>query len=235
MGRFILNTITLKQVGIRLLPDEKVNVAVELEDGLTEELEQRRATLLLTNKRLIRYSAAGHRTNVISAALEDVQTIEVNQADQNRQWILAGLVFIAGGLLLGILSLVFIPSTFSPLLMALALVLIGIVFILTYVGGVRGEVIIRAGTKEIKSKMAAKALDDMAVLVQRFYEMKLGYTPEDLTTEEFPRPVEDDDDEAIEIVLAGDSADPASDSPTPEPVDDYAEAIPHSDEEDDGA
>ena len=112
MGRFILNTITLKQVGIRLLPDEKVNVAVELEDGLTEELEQRHATLLLTNKRLIRYSAAGHRTNVISAALEDVQTIEVNQADQNRQWILAGLVFKA--LIPISISLIILLSLMQP-------------------------------------------------------------------------------------------------------------------------
>ena len=60
MSRYILNSLTLKQMGLRLLPEEKLEVAVELEGGLTDELENRHATLLLTNKRLIRYSASGH-------------------------------------------------------------------------------------------------------------------------------------------------------------------------------
>ena len=62
----------------------------------------------------------------------------------------------------------------SPLLMAISLALIGIVFILTYVGGLTGRVTIRAGLQDIKCRMKPKALNDMAVFVERFYEMKLG-------------------------------------------------------------
>ncbi len=178
MGRFILNSLTLKVVGIRLLPDEKVKVAVELEGGLTEELENSHATLLLTNRRLIRYSRAGHKSNSVSAALEDIDSIEVIRRERHRQWMWVGSMFIAAGLLLAALSLIFLASPISPLLMALALALIGVVFILTYAGGHTGEVIIRAGVKDIKCKMQPKALDDMELFVQRFYEFKLGYPTE---------------------------------------------------------
>ena len=47
MSRYILNSLTLKQMGLRLLPEEKLEVAVELEGGLTDELENGHATLLL--------------------------------------------------------------------------------------------------------------------------------------------------------------------------------------------
>ena len=62
--------------------------------------------------------------------------------------------------------------------MALSLAFIGVVFYLTYAGGSSGEVIIRAGMKDIKCKMQSKALDDMAKFVQRVYELKLGYSNE---------------------------------------------------------
>ena len=76
---------------------------------------------------------------------------------------------------MGLLTLFVMSSALSPLLMAISLTLIGIVFVLTFVGGMMGEVIVRAGLKDIKCKMRPKALDDMAVFVQRYYELKLGY------------------------------------------------------------
>ena len=178
MGPYILNSYTLKQVGIRLLPGENLEVAVELQGGLTEELEQSHATLLLTNRRLIRYSGAWHKANVVSVALDDIDSVEVNRTEKNRQWVWVSMVFVAGGALLGLLSLLLFSSTLSPLLMALSLALIGVVFYLTYAGGSSGEVIIRAGMKDIKCKMQSKALDDMAKFVQRVYELKLGYSNE---------------------------------------------------------
>ena len=93
--------------------------------------------------------------------------MEVNRTEKNRQWVGVGAVFILGGLLLGLLSILLVSSPMSPLLMALALALIGVVFVLTYIGGNSGEVIVRAGGKDIRSKMRPKALDDMAIFVQR--------------------------------------------------------------------
>ena len=185
MGPYILNSYTLKQVGIRLLPGENLEVAVELQAGLTEELEQSHATLLLTNKRLIRYSGAWHKANVVSVALDDIDSVEVNRTEKNRQWVWVSMVFVAGGALLGLLSLLLFSSTLSPLLMALSLALIGVVFYLTYAGGSSGEVIIRVGMKDIKCKMQSKALDDMAKFVQRVYELKLGYSNEDIDMLEY--------------------------------------------------
>jgi hypothetical protein len=189
MGRYFLNFLTLNQVGIRLLPDENVSVAVELEGGLTEEIEQSQATLLLTNKRLIRYSSAGHRTNVVSAALDDIDSIEVVRSEKNPQWMRVGFLFIAGGILLSLVSLMIFSSQWSPFLMALALTLIGVVFLIAYVSGMSGEVIVRAGMKEIKCRMGHKALDDMTLFLQRFYEFKLRHLSGD-NTEELP----DEDD-----------------------------------------
>ena len=51
---------------------------------------------------------------------------------------------------------------------------VGFVFLLTYVGERMGSVIIRAGNKEIKCKMCCQALDDMAVFVHRYYQLKLA-------------------------------------------------------------
>ena len=185
MGPYILNSYTLKQVGIRLLPGENLEVAVALQVGLTEELEQSHATLLLTNKRLIRYSGAWHKANVVSVALDDIDSVEVNRTEKNRQWVWVSMVFVAGGALLGLLSLFLFSSPLSPLLMAMSLVLIGVVFYLTYAGGSSGEVIIRVGMKDIKCKMQSKALDDMAKFVQRVYELKLGYSNEDIDMLEY--------------------------------------------------
>ena len=40
MDSSLLNTDTLAGVGIKLLPKEELEIAVELEDGVTEQLEQ---------------------------------------------------------------------------------------------------------------------------------------------------------------------------------------------------
>ena len=197
-GRYILNLFTLKQVGIRLLPDEKLEIAVELEGGLTEELEQSRSTLILTNRRLIRYSTAGHKTNVVSAAIEDADSIEINMRERNRQWVWVSSMFIVGGFLLGLLSLIFLSSPLSPMLMALSLILIGVVFFLTYAGGLTGQVIIRAGMKDIKCRMIPKALDDMGIFVQRFYELKLGYPTKEEISPDQDQPAEESDSEIQE-------------------------------------
>ena len=77
--------------------------------------------------------------------------------------------------------------------MALSLTLIGIVFMLTYVGGLRGEVIISAGANEIKCRMNPKALDDMAIFVERFYELKLGNGPNGVGNGDDPGALNDSD------------------------------------------
>lgn len=174
MDSSLINIDTLAHVGIKLLPEERLEVAVELEDGVTEQLEQSHATLLLTDKRLIRYSATGHTNNVVSVGLNDVDSIEVNRTEGNPQWVWVGLVFTAGGALLATLSVLLMASPLSPLLMALSLALIGIVFMLTYIGGLRGDVKISAGLSNIKCRMKPKALDDMGLFVERFYELKFG-------------------------------------------------------------
>ena len=60
------NQAALKRVGIRLLPGEELDAAVELESSLTEVLEPAHATLLLTNRRLIRYTTGGHRVDMLT-------------------------------------------------------------------------------------------------------------------------------------------------------------------------
>ena len=85
-----------------------------------------------------------------------------------------GLVFIGGGFLLDMLSLFWLAMLISPLLMAVSLSLIGLVFLLTNVGSIRGEVIVTAGSTRLKCRMKPKALDDMVIFLQRFYELRLG-------------------------------------------------------------
>jgi len=82
MGSRLLNTETLTHVGIKLLPEEELKVAVELEDGVTEDLEQSHAILILTDKRFILYSMTGHSNNVVNSGLSDVDSIDVNR----RPW-----------------------------------------------------------------------------------------------------------------------------------------------------
>lgn len=172
--RYLSNTAALRRVGINLLPGEELDAAVELESGMTEELEPSHATLLLTSRRLIRYSTGRHYVDTISVALDDVDSVEVKRRERNRQWVFVGLVFIGGGFLLGMLSLFWLATMISPLLMAVSLTLIGIVFLLTYVGGIRGEVIITAGVTRLRCRMKPKALDDMVIFLERFYELRLG-------------------------------------------------------------
>ena len=173
-NHYMSNEAALKRVGIRLLPGEELDAAVELEGGLTAVLEPAHATLLLTNRRLIRYSTGGHRVDTVSVGLDDVHAVEVRRADRNQQWIYVGLVFIGGGLLLALLAIFWLGTMVSPLLMAVSLSLIGIVFLLTYAGGIRGQVVISTGAERIKCKMRTKALDDMVVFLERFYELKLN-------------------------------------------------------------
>ena len=76
--------------------------------------------------------------------------------------------------MLGLLALFWLGTMVSPLLMAVSLALIGIVFLLTYAGGIRGQVVVSAGAERIKCRMKTKALDDMVVFLERFYELKLN-------------------------------------------------------------
>jgi len=168
--RYLSYTAALRRVGINLLPGEELDAAVELETGLTDELEPSHATLLLTTRRLIRYSTGGHYVDTLSIVLEDVHSVEVKR----RQWVFVGLVFIGGGFLLGMLSLFLLATLISPLFMAVSLSLIGLVFLLTYIGGIRGEVIVTAGSTRLKCRMKPKALDNMVIFLERFYELRLG-------------------------------------------------------------
>jgi|GEM_PF-1050671 hypothetical protein len=172
--RGLMVSNVLRKVGMGLLPGDSMEVAVELEEGLTDELESGRATLLLTNRRIVRYSTTGHRLNVSSLALDDVNGIDIIRVSRNIQWVWVGILFIIGGALLGALSLLLVASPATPIFMAVALGLIGTVFILTYAGGLRGEVRIHAGQRGLHCVMQPKALDDMAVFVERFYEIRLG-------------------------------------------------------------
>ena len=178
MDNHNLDSLALEQLGVGLLPDERLEIGLGLDDGLTEDMEQRHATLLLTNRRLLRYSVAAHRANAVSIALEDVDSVEVSRTEKNRQRVWVGLVFIAGGVLLGVVSPIFLSSPISPMLMALSQTLIGVVFMLSYTGGMMGWLIVNAGMKRIKCKLKPSEIGGMTEFVQRFYELKLGYNRE---------------------------------------------------------
>ena len=172
--RYMSNTAALRRVGINLLPGEELDAAVELETGLTDELEPSHAQLLLTTRRLIRYSTGGRYVDILSIVLEDVHSIEIKRRERERKWVFVGLVFIGGGFLLGMLSLFWVAMLISPLLMAVSLSLIGLVCLLTYVGSIRGEVIVTAGSTRLKCRTKPKALDDMVIFLDRFYEIRPG-------------------------------------------------------------
>lgn len=161
--------------GISLLPGEYPRMAVELQRGLTDELEQSRSSLLLTNKRVLRCSAAGHKRSTVCASLADIDTVEMRHTAKNRQWAGVGLVFIIGGVSLAIFSLVALSSPLSPLLMAFSLALIGVVFLLSYVAGTAGELVIRAGTKDIKCKVRHAEPEHVSDLLHLIYQLKLDY------------------------------------------------------------
>ena len=171
---YLSNTAALRRVGINLLPGEELDAAIELETALTDELEPSHEELLLTTRRLIRYSTGGRYVDILSIVLEDVHSIEIKRRERERQWVFVGLVFIGGGCLLDMLPLFWLATLISPLLMAVSLSLTGLVFLLTYVGSIRGEVIVTAGSARLKCRMKPKALDDMVIFLQRFYELRLG-------------------------------------------------------------
>ena len=79
--RYLSNTAALRRVGINLLPGEELDAAVELETGLTDELEPSHAQLLLTTRRLIRYSTGGRYVDTLSIVLEDVHSIEIKRRE----------------------------------------------------------------------------------------------------------------------------------------------------------
>ena len=164
----------LAEVGVGLLPQENVEVFTELEGSLVEVLSRRRPALLLTDRRLIRFTEGEHRVDAISVRVEDIDSIEVRRTSRDRQWVGVGLVFVAGGALLGSLSMLLLTSPISPLLMAVALTLIGIVFLLTYVGGATGQVTAKAGAKEIRCKVSPRTPDASARIARRVTELKLG-------------------------------------------------------------
>lgn len=112
--------------------------------------------------------------DTLSIVLEDVHSIEIKRRERERQWVFVGLVFIGGGFLLVMLSLFWVAMLISPLLMAVSLSLIGLVCLLTYVGSIRGEVIVTAGSARLKCRMKPKALDDLVIFLQQFYELRLG-------------------------------------------------------------
>ena len=63
--------------------------------------------------------------------------------------------------------------------MALSLVLIGVVFMLSYTGGLAGTIIVNSGGKTIKCRVGADGLDDMVELVERLTQLKMGVSPRD--------------------------------------------------------
>ena len=168
----------LQMLGVNLVAGEEIEAAVYLDDGLTEDIEQRRATLILTDRRLVRYSVATHRANAVSLALSDVDAVDVSRTEKARQRMGASLMFIAGGVLLGVVSLLFLRSPISSMLMAFSLVLIGVVFMLSYTEGLAGTLIVRAGARTIKCKIGPDSLDDMAELVERLTQLKVGVWPD---------------------------------------------------------
>ena len=169
-----LKGLNLSEVGIEPLPGEGLEAAAGLEGGVSEKFERRHAILLLTNQRLIRYSAGSHNVSVVAVDVGDVDAIDVHRTTRNLQWVWVGTVFISGGLLLGLLSVYTLASSLSPLLISVALALIGIVFMLTYLGGVAGTVVVSAGLRDIKCKMNPKKLGEMVPLLQRYHELKSG-------------------------------------------------------------
>ena len=77
-----------------------------------------------------------------------------------------------------VVSPIFLSSPISPMLMTLSLTLIGVVFMLSYTGGMMGWLIVNAGMKRIKCKLKPSDIGGMTEFVQRFYEFKLGYNRE---------------------------------------------------------
>ena len=67
-----------------------------------------------------------------------------------------------------------LASSISPLLMAVAMTLIGIVCLLTYVGGAAGQVTARVGSKEIRCKVSPGTPDASARITRRVTELRLG-------------------------------------------------------------
>ena len=154
---------------------------------------------------LPQYSATGDKINVVATDVEAIDSMEVKRTGKNRQWVWVGLVFVAGGLLLGLMSLFFLSSLVSTSLMAISLGLIGIVFMLSYIGGKTGEVIARTDAIDVKCKMRPNALDDMARLVQRFYELRLGYVSKEIEYRMEWDQLTGRDGDARGLTLAGDA------------------------------
>ena len=172
VDRTALAAKVLTRGGVRLRPDEALEVAIDLESGLTEDLERTGAALLLTNQRIVHFTSDGRKTT--AAALEDVLGIEVHREERGTQWVWGGLIFVVGGVLLGVLSILLMEAPLSPILMAVSLDLIGVVFMLTYVGALKGDVVVRTSHEKMECRMRQKALDDLMQLIERFYQIKFA-------------------------------------------------------------
>ena len=149
---------------------------VDLEEGLTEEIEGSRPTLLLTNRRLLRYRH-GRRADVKSIVLADIISIDIQRRHRQTQWVWVGLTFIAGGLLLAIPAIVLMADPVSPILMALSLALIGVVFVLTYTGAPKSSVLIGTRQGDIYWPLQEQALDDVADFVEQVHRVRLASAP----------------------------------------------------------
>ena len=155
----------VQDLGVDLMAGEVSNFELPLEEKNT--------SLLLTDRRVIRYTRSGIKTGAVSIMLEDADSIELVRTQRNPTLIWVGLVFLAGGIALAASSPLF-ESSLLMVLMSLAVGPIGVVFILAYFGGSTAEVIVRAGQTEMKCRAGAQRLDEMAELVRRFHELKAG-------------------------------------------------------------
>ena len=170
-ARHMANRTTLgpptavQDLGVDLMVGEVSNFEVPLEG--------KNATLLLTNKRVIRHSQSGFKTGSVSIMLENADSIELVRTQRNPQWVWVGLIFLTGGIALAASSPLF-ESSLLMVLMSLAVGPIGVVFILAYFGGSTAEVTVTAGQTEMECRAAAQRLDEMVELVRRFHDLKAG-------------------------------------------------------------
>ena len=162
----------MTQAGLWLLPDEYLEAEVPLMGDMSRGLEYQRGRLFLTNRRVLRLLLSSHEAAVACAALEDVDGVELRRRERNPLWLGVGILFILGGMALAVSSLTVLPAVLSPLLMSLSLALIGLVLVLTYVGGNNADVIFTAGSQRIRCRVDSKGLEQVGQIVSRLFEAK---------------------------------------------------------------
>ena len=107
----------------------------------------------------------------------DIIRIDIQRRHRQTQWVWVGLTFIAGGLLLAIPAIVLMADPVSPILMALSLALIGVVFVLTYTGAPKSSVLIGTRQGDIYWPLHEQALDDVADFVEQVHRVRLASAP----------------------------------------------------------